>query len=62
MFYQLARINGEWFIQSMDIDPLSSLMPYPSRRAAMTAMQQMREQSELLAQFQHFLGGEQSER
>lgn len=45
----------------MDIDPLSSLVPYPSRRAAITAMQQMREQSEMLAQFQNFLGGEQSE-
>lgn len=42
----------------MDIDPLSSLFPYPSRRAAITAMQQMREHSEMLAEFKHFLGGE----
>lgn len=42
----------------MDIDPLSSLVPYPSRRSAITAMQQMRMQSEVMAEFKHFLGGE----
>jgi hypothetical protein len=58
MFYKLTRESNGWFISSMEIDPLSSFVAYPTRRLAMVAMQMMREQKEMIQEMQQFLGGD----